>query len=121
MSGVDLDGNGTGAHTIRKGAGDSVRAYVAEHGGASTDELNIVVDDIARAGSTPLVVAETERGTNSAREQARVLGVIELKDIVKGGMSERFEQLRRMGIRTVMITGDNPMTAAAIAARSRSR
>src|SRR5579871_1418791 len=129
MSGVDLDGtqpdsgtNRTGqVHSIRKGAGDSVVAYVAEHGGATSDELKTLVDGIASAGSTPLVVAETKAGSNGTHgtremtETARVLGVIELKDIVKGGMRARFDEMRRMGIRTVMITGDNPLTAAAIA------
>jgi potassium-transporting ATPase ATP-binding subunit len=118
MSGVDLNGtsdNGTGVHSIRKGAGDSVAAYVAEHGGSSSDELKVIVNGIASAGSTPLVVAEVMTGESGAGEEARVLGVIELKDIVKGGMRERFDQMRRMGIRTVMITGDNPLTAAAIA------
>ncbi len=111
MSGVDLE-NGT---TIRKGAGDSVAAYVAEHGGATSDELKGIVEEISRAGSTPLVVAEVIGGTNDRGGRARLLGVIELKDIVKRGMRERFDQLRSMGIRTVMITGDNPLTAAAIA------
>ena len=121
MSGVDLNGsqNGSGqsvvTHTIRKGAGDSIAAYVAEHGGASSDELKVIVNGIASVGSTPLVVAETQTDSNGAVEKARVLGVIELKDIVKGGMRARFDQLRRMGIRTIMITGDNPLTAAAIA------
>jgi len=122
MSGVDLDGvqNASGiehVHSIRKGAADSVAAYVAEHGGDTSrnDELKGIVDGIARAGSTPLVVAETETGSDGAVEKARVLGVIELKDIVKGGMRARFDELRRMGIRTVMITGDNPLTAATIA------
>ncbi len=118
MSGVDLNGasNGTsGTHAIRKGAGDSVAAYVAEHGGTSSDELKVIVNGIASMGSTPLVVAEVRSGTNGADGHARVLGVIELKDIVKGGMRARFDELRRMGIRTVMITGDNPLTAAAIA------
>jgi K+-transporting ATPase ATPase B chain len=112
MSGVDLPAT---RQTIRKGAADSVAAYVAGHGGevAHTDELQQIVDGMARAGSTPLVVAQATAGTPA--EQACVLGVIELKDIVKGGMRERFEELRRMGIRTVMITGDNPLTAAAIA------
>ena len=105
-------------HTIRKGAGDSIVAYVAEHGGASSDELKVIVNGIASVGSTPLVVAETQTDSNGAVEQARVLGVIELKDIVKGGMRARFDQLRRMGIRTIMITGDNPLTAAAIAKES---
>ncbi|MEO6887614.1 MAG: potassium-transporting ATPase subunit KdpB [Ktedonobacteraceae bacterium] len=118
MSGVDVQEtqNGhAGVHSIRKGAGDSVAAYVAEHGGSESSELTGIVNSIASAGSTPLVVAEVLSGDNGAREQARVLGVIELKDIVKGGMRERFDQMRRMGIRTVMITGDNPLTAAAIA------
>ncbi|MBV9691013.1 MAG: potassium-transporting ATPase subunit KdpB [Ktedonobacteraceae bacterium] len=119
MSGVDLNGRQgssgvDSAHTIRKGAADAVATYVAEHGGVRSAELDSIVDTIARAGSTPLVVAETQR-VNGTVEQARLLGVIELKDIVKGGMSERFEQLRHMGIRTIMITGDNPLTAAAIA------
>ncbi len=112
MSGVDLENN---SHAIRKGAGDAVAAYVKEHGGATSDELKEIVDGIARAGSTPLVVAEARPCLHGAKEQARVLGVIELKDIVKGGMRERFNELRRMGIRTIMITGDNPLTAAAIA------
>ena len=115
MSGVDMDGTGNGTiHSIRKGAGDSVAAYVAEHHGETSTELKEIVDSIARAGSTPLVVAETFSG-NGQGDRARLLGVIELKDIVKRGMSARFDQLRKMGIRTVMITGDNPLTAAAIA------
>ncbi len=111
MSGVDIDG---AAHAIRKGAADSIKAYVVEHGGEGGDELDEIVTTIAKAGSTPLVVAEV-RPNHSKGERARVLGVIELKDVVKGGMRERFEQLRRMGIRTIMITGDNPLTASAIA------
>src|SRR5258707_6974906 len=125
MSGVDLNGaqSSDGAehvHTIRKGAADAVAAYVAEHGGdqSNHDELQAIVDGIARAGSTPLVVAETEAGSNGKAEKARVLGVIELKDIVKGGMRTRFDELRRMGIRTIMITGDNQLTAATIAKES---
>jgi potassium-transporting ATPase ATP-binding subunit len=126
MSGVDLDGSraGNGAtpvvHSIRKGASDAVAAYVDEHGGTTSDELKVIVNGIASVGSTPLVVAETETGSDGdgATEHARVLGVIELKDIVKGGMRARFDELRRMGIRTVMITGDNPLTAAAIAKES---
>jgi potassium-transporting ATPase ATP-binding subunit len=110
MSGVDLNGtNGAISHTIRKGAGDAVATYVKEHGGTTSTELDEVVNAIARAGSTPLVVAETHGSS------ARVLGVIELKDIIKTGMIARFDQLRKMGIRTIMITGDNPLTAAAIA------
>src|SRR5712692_1825253 len=125
MSGVDLNGaqSSDGAehvHTIRKGAADAVAEYVAEHGGdqSNHDELKQIVDGMARAGSTPLVVAETESGPNGTAEKARVLGVIELKDIVKGGMRARFDELRRMGIRTIMITGDNPLTAATIAKES---
>jgi K+-transporting ATPase ATPase B chain len=121
MSGVDLNGaqNGKGTlHSIRKGAGDSVAAYVAEHGGSSSDELKTTVNSIASVGSTPLVVAEVKSDSKGADGHARVLGVIELKDIVKGGMRARFDELRRMGIRTIMITGDNPLTAAAIAKES---
>ena len=105
MSGVDLDGVGTSRRQIRKGAADAVKAFVAEQGGQAPNALAPIVERIARAGGTPLVVAEGNR----------TLGVIYLKDIVKGGMRQRFEQLRKMGIRTVMITGDNPLTAAAIA------
>jgi K+-transporting ATPase ATPase B chain len=123
MSGVDLNGahaDAGAARTIRKGAADAIAAYVAEHGGnpSNQDELQQIVDGIARVGSTPLVVAETEEGSGGPGERARVLGVIELKDIVKGGMRARFGDLRRMGIRTIMITGDNPLTAAAIAKES---
>jgi K+-transporting ATPase ATPase B chain len=100
MSGVDLDGR-----QIRKGAADAVTAYVKSQGGTLPAELHALVDRIARSGGTPLVVADRERP----------LGVIHLKDIVKGGMQQRFDALRAMGIKTVMITGDNPLTAAAIA------
>jgi K+-transporting ATPase ATPase B chain len=100
MSGVDL-----GERRIRKGAAEAVRSWVKEQGGTSSAELDRVVERIARSGATPLAVAD---GT-------RVLGVIELKDIVKPGIRERFAELRAAGIRTVMITGDNPLTAAAIA------
>ena len=100
MSGLNLDGR-----EIRKGAADAVAAYVASHGGGVPPELNALVDQIARSGGTPLVVAE----------RRRPLGVVHLKDIVKGGMQRRFDAMRAMGIRTVMITGDNPLTAAAIA------
>jgi potassium-transporting ATPase ATP-binding subunit len=106
MSGVNLR-NGT---ALRKGAGDALAHWVRENGGAIPGELDTVVTKIARQGGTPLVVAE-----KSSDGSARVLGVIYLKDIVKGGMRERFDRLRAMGIRTVMITGDNPLTAAAIA------
>jgi len=101
MSGVDMNG-----FEIRKGAVDAIERYLRENGTAFPEELRGSVDQIARSGGTPLVVAERKRGA---------LGVVELKDIVKGGMRERFGQLRSMGIRTVMITGDNPLTAAAIA------
>jgi K+-transporting ATPase ATPase B chain len=104
MSGVN-----DGAHEVRKGAGDSVAKWVAENGGHTPPELSEAVQRVAREGGTPLVVAERNGGP------ARVLGVVYLKDIVKGGMRERFDRLRAMGIRTVMITGDNPLTAAAIA------
>ena len=103
MSGVDLDGR-----KIRKGASESVKAWVISLGGTYPAEVGAVVEKISRDGGTPLVVSENNR----------VLGVILLKDIVKGGIKERFEQLRTMGIRTVMITGDNPLTAAAIAAEA---
>jgi K+-transporting ATPase ATPase B chain len=103
MSGVDV-----GEHRIRKGAADAIRAWVQAQGGAFPQEMQAIVDTVARRGSTPLVVA---RG-------GRVLGVVELKDIVKGGIRERFAQLRRMGIKTIMITGDNHLTAAAIAAEA---
>ncbi|KIG09926.1 potassium-transporting ATPase subunit B [Caballeronia concitans] len=107
MSGVDLPDR-----EIRKGAADAVRRYVEERGGRFPQEVQREVDDIARRGSTPLVVAESARGN------ARALGVIELKDIVKGGIKERFAELRKMGIKTIMVTGDNRLTAAAIAAEA---
>jgi potassium-transporting ATPase ATP-binding subunit len=100
MSGVNLDGR-----IIRKGAADAIARFLHEGGGQYPGEMRQAVESIARSGGTPLVVAENRRA----------LGVIHLKDIVKGGMKERFAQLRSMGIRTVMITGDNPLTAAAIA------
>jgi potassium-transporting ATPase ATP-binding subunit len=103
MSGADLNGR-----HVRKGAADAVAAWVQEQGGLVPAQLTRMVEDIARNGGTPLVVAEGDRA----------LGVVHLKDIVKGGIRERFEQLRRMGIRTVMITGDNPLTAAAIASEA---
>jgi K+-transporting ATPase ATPase B chain len=103
MSGVDLDGR-----RIRKGAADSIKAWVTSKGGTYHPLVAAEVDRISRAGGTPLVVSENNR----------VLGVILLKDIVKGGIKERFQQLRAMGIRTVMITGDNPLTAATIAAEA---
>ncbi|RQS07629.1 K(+)-transporting ATPase subunit B [Burkholderia sp. Bp9002] len=116
MSGVDLSPKGTSSgapgREIRKGAADAIKHYVEAHGGRFPDEMRRAVDDIARRGSTPLVVAEQRDGV------ARALGVIELKDIVKGGIKERFAELRKMGIKTVMVTGDNRLTAAAIAAEA---
>ena len=106
MSGVDLPDR-----SIRKGAAEAVAAWVASKNVPFPAEVRALVDTVARRGSTPLVVAE-------AASTARVLGVIELKDIVKGGIKERFAELRRMGIKTVMITGDNRLTAAAIAAEA---
>jgi K+-transporting ATPase ATPase B chain len=108
MSGVDLMVEGEGARSIRKGAAANVRSWVESLGGSYPTAVEGAVDDISRKGGTPLVVAE-------GRE---TLGVIFLKDVVKGGIKERFAQLRAMGIRTVMITGDNPLTAAAIAAEA---
>ncbi|EAD5867907.1 TPA: potassium-transporting ATPase subunit KdpB [Listeria innocua] len=103
MSGIDYQGN-----TIRKGAADAVRAYVSANGGTYPKECDTIVSKVAGAGGTPLVVVRNNK----------VLGVIYLKDIVKNGVKERFLDLRKMGIKTIMITGDNPMTAAAIAAEA---
>ena len=103
MSGVDMDG-----HQIRKGAADAVKRFLEANGGRAPAELDAAVQRVAEAGGTPLVVARDNWA----------LGVIHLKDIVKGGMRERFDELRRMGIRTIMITGDNPVTAAVIAEES---
>src|SRR5215469_12518092 len=100
MSGVEVDGR-----SIRKGAVDAISRYLSEHGSSMPDEVRECVNRIATNGGTPLVVSEN----------GRALGVIHLKDVVKGGMRERFDHLRAMGIRTIMITGDNPLTAAAIA------
>jgi K+-transporting ATPase ATPase B chain len=108
MSGVDLaDGR-----EVRKGAAASVAQWIRDGGGTPPPELGDTVDGISSAGGTPLVVAERVNGT------ARALGVINLKDIVKEGIAERFDEMRKMGIRTVMITGDNPLTAKAIADES---
>ncbi|WP_338888000.1 potassium-transporting ATPase subunit KdpB [Rhodococcus sovatensis] len=104
MSGIDIDGR-----SIRKGASDSVAQWVRSYGGSVDHVLDSSVHDIAQAGGTPLVVAEARGGT------ARALGVVELSDVVKPGIAERFGQLRAMGIRTIMVTGDNPLTAKAIA------
>ena len=103
MSGVNMNGR-----QIRKGSADAVERYVQEQGGQFPPQVRATVDEISRGGGTPLVVAEGPH----------VLGTIQLKDIVKGGIKERFGELRRMGIKTVMITGDNPLTAAAIAAEA---
>jgi K+-transporting ATPase ATPase B chain len=111
MSGVDLRRhNGQPGRQVRKGAAGAVTAWVRDNGGAVLPRTSEIVDGISAAGGTPLVVAERVDEAAPA-----VLGVIQLKDIVKEGMSERFDELRRMGIRTVMITGDNPLTAQAIA------
>jgi potassium-transporting ATPase ATP-binding subunit len=133
MSGLDIDGT-----SVRKGAADSVRAWVLQQGGKAPDDLAPLVEGVATAGGTPLVVAEAgmdgvpggaaDAGGAGATEvpagagaddaavaEVEVLGVVHLKDIVKEGMRQRFDQLRAMGIRTVMITGDNPLTARAIA------
>jgi K+-transporting ATPase ATPase B chain len=104
MSGVDL-----GGHKLRKGAASTVAEWVRSEGGTVPTQLGDIVDGISAAGGTPLVVGQVVDGT------AEVLGVIHLKDVVKQGMRERFDEMRRMGIRTVMITGDNPLTAKAIA------
>jgi len=100
MSGVDFD-----HREIRKGAADAIQKYLGSGGAHLASELSGIVERISREGGTPLVVAEDRLP----------LGVIQLKDIIKGGMIERFNQMRQMGIRTVMITGDNPLTAATIA------
>jgi K+-transporting ATPase ATPase B chain len=100
MSGLDI-----GPRQIRKGAGESVKRWVSEQGGSTPSDLDEIVERVSRAGSTPLVVADG----------AVILGVIELKDVVKQGIREKFDEMRQLGIRTVMITGDNPLTAAAIA------
>jgi potassium-transporting ATPase ATP-binding subunit len=108
MSGIDL----AGGRQVRKGASSAVRDWIRSSGGTPSEDLGPMVDGISAAGGTPLVVAERLNGT------ARALGVIHLKDIVKEGIAERFAEMRRMGIRTVMITGDNPLTAKAIADES---
>ncbi|MFI5496319.1 potassium-transporting ATPase subunit KdpB [Actinoplanes sp. NPDC051859] len=114
MSGVDLTGDAEHpARQIRKGAAAAVMKWVRAHGGHPTEEVGEIVDTVSASGGTPLVVAEQVAG-----QPARALGVIHLKDVVKSGMRERFDAMRRMGIRTVMITGDNPRTAAAIAAEA---
>jgi potassium-transporting ATPase ATP-binding subunit len=106
MSGVDVDDR-----QLRKGAADAIRGFVEAAGGTWPAPVGEIVDTVARGGATPLVVAEVGKST-------RVLGVIALRDVVKGGIRERFAELRQMGIKTVMVTGDNPLTAAAIAAEA---
>lgn len=103
MSGVNLD-----SREIRKGASDAIEDYISAHGGSFTTETLTVVEHVAKVGGTPLVVAEGKK----------VLGVVYLKDVIKGGIRERFAELRRAGIKTIMVTGDNPLTAAAIAAEA---
>ncbi|MCK6597313.1 MAG: potassium-transporting ATPase subunit KdpB [Bdellovibrionaceae bacterium] len=107
MSGIDFQ-SVSGEKNIRKGASDSIKQHIQSIGGIIPKDLDDIVDNVAKKGGTPLVVAEDKE----------ILGVIQLKDIVKGGIKERFAELRKMGIRTVMITGDNPLTAAAIAAEA---
>ena len=111
MSGVDFTVDG-GIHSIRKGAATAVTAWVIEHGGAVRAEVNVAVDAIASSGGTPLLVAEV------IGSDARVLGVVHLKDVVKPNIAQRFSELRTMGIRTVMITGDSELTAKSIAAEA---
>jgi len=108
MSGVDIKDGDSTIHRIRKGSADAIRNFIQGNNGFYPLKIKEIVGDIARKGGTPLVVAY----------ESRVLGVIYLKDIVKGGIKQRFAELRKMGIRTVMITGDNPLTAAAIAAEA---
>jgi potassium-transporting ATPase ATP-binding subunit len=108
MSGVDLPCPDGRIRLLRKGAADAIRRHVRAQGASYPAPLQVLVDEVARRGSTPLVVADG----------ARILGLVELKDVVKGGIKERFAELRRMGIRTVMVTGDNRLTAAAIAAEA---
>lgn len=108
MSGVDYETSDGIAHKIRKGSSEAIRTFIQNNNGFFPKGIQDTVSDLARMGATPLVVAEDEK----------VLGVIHLKDIVKGGIKQRFAELRKMGIKTVMITGDNPLTAAAIAAEA---
>jgi K+-transporting ATPase ATPase B chain len=109
MSGADIQSDGSGSRRmIRKGAADAIKAFIEQQGGVYPSAIQQAVQEISRAGATPLVVAEN----------GEVLGIIHLKDIVKGGIKDRFGRLRKMGIKTVMITGDNPLTATAIAAEA---
>ena len=109
MSGIDIvDGNGRVIRQIRKGAADSVRKHIESLGGKYSEEIDADIESISSKGGTPLVVSDNEK----------IVGIIHLKDIIKGGIKERFAEMRNMGIRTLMITGDNPLTAAAIAAEA---
>lgn len=108
MSGLDFQDTSGKARSLRKGAGETMKTLIKSSGGVIPKDLDAIIEDVAKKGGTPLVVAD---GTE-------ILGVVKLKDIVKGGIAERFSELRKMGIRTVMITGDNPLTAAAIAAEA---
>lgn len=108
MSGVDFLDSSNQQRSIRKGAGDTIKTFVKSNGGPLPKDLDSLIEEVAKKGGTPLVVSDGNE----------ILGIVQLKDIVKGGISERFAELRKMGIRTVMITGDNPLTAAAIAAEA---
>ncbi len=108
MSGIDIFDDDNTTRMLRKGAGDAVRNHAQQNGGVWPPEIDPIIEQVSRSGGTPLVVAE----------ENFVLGVVHLKDVVKGGIKERFAQLRAMGIRTIMITGDNPVTAASIAAEA---
>ncbi|MCX6241579.1 MAG: potassium-transporting ATPase subunit KdpB [Bacteroidetes bacterium] len=108
MSGVDLKTDDNIIHRIRKGSSEAIRTFIQNNNGFYPQEIQDIVSELARQGATPLVVAEDNK----------VMGVIHLKDIVKGGIKHRFAELRKMGIKTIMITGDNPLTAAAIAAEA---
>jgi K+-transporting ATPase ATPase B chain len=108
MSGVDFKSNEGKLHQIRKGASEAISSFVLNNNGFYPQKVRDIVSGLARQGATPLIVAEDNK----------ILGVIHLKDIVKGGIKKRFAELRKMGIRTIMITGDNPLTAAAIAAEA---
>jgi len=108
MSGVDFTDTDSKQRNIRKGAGDAIKAFVTSSGGVLPKDLDANIESVAKTGGTPLVVADGKD----------ILGIVQLKDVVKGGIKERFSELRKMGIRTIMITGDNPLTAAAIAAEA---
>ena len=109
ISGIDfLDANGTVIRQIRKGAADAILKHIEKQGGVRSDQADIWIEKISSQGGTPLLVSDNQK----------IVGVIHLKDVVKGGIKEKFEEMRQMGIRTLMITGDNPLTAAAIAAEA---